>query len=223
MEIGLITLAIILATLLGWLLKQSLNTQPWVAEEVSDTAHHGPLGGSDNTKLIGLMALLAVVTSFFALIMSAYSLRMEVGDWVPMTEPQLLWMNTLMLMVASGVFQWTRNAAVNGQESRLKPGLLITGVLTLGFVLGQFVAWQQLQNSGQFITSNPSNAFFYFMTGAHAVHILGGLYVWGRATIKVVLGSGEATDIRRSIELCTIYWHFLLLVWLILFGLLLST
>jgi cytochrome c oxidase subunit 3 len=223
MEIGLITLAIILATLLGWLLKQSLNTQPWVAEEVSDTAHHGPLGGSDNTKLIALMALLAVVTSFFALIMSAYSLRMEVGDWVPMTEPQLLWMNTLMLMVASGVFQWTRNAAVNGQEGKLKPGLLITGVLTLGFVLGQFVAWQQLQNSGQFITSNPSNAFFYFMTGAHAVHILGGLYVWGRATIKVVLGTGEAADIRRSIELCTIYWHFLLLVWLILFGLLLST
>jgi len=63
MEIGLITLAIILATLLGWLLKQTFNTQPWVAEEVSDTAHHGPLGGSDNTKLIALMALLAVDSS----------------------------------------------------------------------------------------------------------------------------------------------------------------
>jgi len=223
MEIGLITLAIILATLLGWLLKQSFNTQPWVAEQVSDTAHHGPFGGGSNTKLIALTAFLAVVTSFFALIMSAYSLRMELGDWVPMTEPQLLWTNTLMLVVASGVFQWTRNAAVKGQEGRLKPGLLITGVLTLGFVLGQFIAWQQLQNSGQFITNNPSNAFFYFLTGAHAVHILGGLYVWGRATLKVVLGTGETSAIRRSIELCTIYWHFLLLVWLILFGLLLST
>jgi cytochrome c oxidase subunit 3 len=128
-----------------------------------------------------------------------------------------------MLMVASGVFQWTRNAAISGQDGKLRPGLLITGVLTMGFVIGQFVAWQQLQNSGQFISSNPSNAFFYFLTGAHAVHILGGLYVWGRATVKVVLGTGEATAIRRSIELCTIYWHFLLLVWLILFGLLLST
>jgi cytochrome c oxidase subunit 3 len=223
MEIGLITLAIILATLLGWLLKQSFNTQPWVAEQVSDTAHHGPFGDSSNTKLIGLTTLLAVVTSFFALILSAYALRMELDDWVPMTEPQLLWMNTLMLIVASGVFQWTRNAAVNGQQGRLQPGLLITGVLTLGFVLGQYVAWQQLQSSGQFITSNPSNAFFYFLTGAHAVHIVGGLYVWARATIKVVLGTGEAVAIRRSIELCTIYWHFLLVVWLVLFGLLLST
>jgi cytochrome c oxidase subunit 3 len=223
MEIGLITLAIILVTSLGWLLKQSFNTQPWVQEDLGDTAHHGPLGDSSNTKLIALMTLLAVVTSFFALIMSAYSLRMELGDWVPLTEPQLLWTNTLMLIVASGVFQWTRNAAVKGQEGRLQPGLIITGVLTMGFVLGQFVAWQQLQNSGQFITTNPSNAFFYFLTGAHAIHILGGLYVWGRATSKVVLGTGEATAIRRSIELCTIYWHFLLFVWLILFGLLLST
>lgn len=223
MEIGLITLAIILATLLGWLLKQSFNTQPWVAEQVSDTAHHGPFGGVDNTKLIALMTFLAVVTSFFALIFSAYALRMDLGDWVPMTEPQLLWVNTGLLILASAVFQWTRNGAVNEKTSRLLPGLLLTGVLTLAFVLGQYIAWQQLQNAGQYLSSNPSNAFFYLLTGVHAAHIIGGLYVWARATLKVVLGKGAAEDIRRSIELCTIYWHFLLVVWLILFGLLLST
>lgn len=224
MTIALVFLGIILATLLGWLVRQTINTTPWEMETVSDTAHHGPLGGTtDKSKLIALVTFLAVASSFFALILSAYALRMEIGDWVPLTEPQLLWINTVMLIVASIVFQWTRNASVNDQQSRLKPGLLITGVLTLGFVLGQFVAWQQLQNSGQLVSSNPSNAFFYFLTGAHAVHILGGLYVWARATLRVVLGTGSAEGIRRSIELCTIYWHFLLLVWLVLFGLLLST
>ncbi|MBT5861334.1 MAG: cytochrome oxidase subunit III [Gammaproteobacteria bacterium] len=224
MTIALVFLGIILATLLGWLVKQTINTTPWEMEAASDTAHHGPLGGTtDKSKLIALVTFLAVASSFFALILSAYALRMELGDWVPLTEPQLLWMNTVMLIVASIVFQWTRNASVNDQQSRLKPGLMITGVLTLGFVLGQFVAWQQLQNSGQLVSSNPSNAFFYFLTGAHAVHILGGLYVWARATLRVVLGTGSAEGIRRSIELCTIYWHFLLIVWLVLFGLLLST
>jgi cytochrome c oxidase subunit 3 len=222
-EIGLITLAIMLAALLGWLLKQSFNTQPWVAEEVSATAHHGPLGDSGNTRLIALMTLLAVVTSFFALILSAYSLRMELGDWVPMTEPRLLWTNTAMLILASIAFQWTRNGAVKGRASRLKPGLIAAGLLTTGFIAGQFIAWQQLQADGQFVTNNPSNAFFYFLTGAHAIHILGGMYVWARATTRVLLGRAEGSAIRRSIELCTIYWHFLLLVWLILFGLLLST
>ncbi|MGB5630694.1 MAG: cytochrome c oxidase subunit 3 [Woeseiaceae bacterium] len=223
MEIGLIALAIILATLLGWLLKQSFNTQPWVADEVSATAHYGPLGDGSNTRLIALMTLLAVVTSFFALIVSAYALRMELGDWVPMTEPQLLWTNTVMLILASVALQWTRNGAVKGQASRLKPGLIATGLLTTAFVVGQFVAWQQLRADGQFVTVNPSNAFFYFLTGAHAVHILGGMYVWARATTRVLLGKAEGSAIRRSIELCTIYWHFLLVVWLILFGLLLST
>jgi cytochrome c oxidase subunit 3 len=221
MTIALGFLAIILATLLGWLLKQSFNTQPWVADVVSETAHQGPLG--TNSRLIALLTLLAVVSSFFALILSAYALRMELGDWVPLSEPQLLWINTVMLILASIVFQWTRNAAVNGQRSRLTPGLLLTGLLTTSFVIGQLVAWQQLQASGQFITSNPANAFFYFLTGAHAVHILGGMYVWARATGRVVLGKGDQPSIARSIELCAIYWHFLLLVWLVLFGLLLST
>jgi len=221
MTIALLFLALILATLLGWLLKQSFNTQPWVAETVSETAHEGPLG--TNARLIGLLTLLAVVTSFFALILSAYSLRMELGDWVPLSEPQLLWTNTAMLVLASIVFQWTRNAAVKAQVARLAPGLILTGILTGAFIVGQLMAWQQLQASGQFITNNPANAFFYFLTGAHAVHIAGGLYVWMRATTKVVLGKGDDAAITRSIELCAIYWHFLLLVWLILFGLLLST
>jgi len=221
MTIALGFLAVILATLLGWLLKQSFNTQPWVAEVVGETAHQGPLG--TNTRLIALLALLAVISSFFALILSAYALRMELGDWVPLTEPQLLWTNTAMLILASIVFQWTRNAAVKDQQSRLAPGLLLTGLLTTAFVVGQLIAWQQLQLSGQFITSNPANAFFYFLTGAHAVHIIGGMYVWARATAGVVLGKRDAPAIARSIELCAIYWHFLLLVWLVLFGLLLST
>jgi cytochrome c oxidase subunit 3 len=221
MTIALVFLALILASLLGWLLKQSFNTQPWVPDTVGETANRGPLG--TNTRLIGLLGLLAVVSSFFALILSAYALRMELGDWVPLSEPQLLWTNTGMLILASIVFQWTRNAAVVGRTKRLLPGLLLTGLLTAGFVIGQLIAWQQLNGAGQLITSNPANAFFYFLTGAHAVHILGGLYVWARATGRVLLGNASDPAITRSVELCTIYWHFLLLVWLVLFGLLLST
>ena len=223
MTIALGFLAIILATLLGWLLKQTINTTPWVTETVSDAANQGPLGPDAGVKLIALLGLLAVVTSFFALILSAYALRMELGDWVPMSEPQLLWTNTVVLILASAAFQWTRNAAKREEFQKLRPGLLLTGALTMAFVVGQFVAWQQLQNAGQLITSNPSNAFFYFLTGAHALHILGGLYVWARATVKVFSDDADHSRVARSIELCTIYWHYLLLVWLILFGLMLST
>ncbi len=220
MAIVLIFVAGIMATLLGWLLKQSFNTQPWIAEVVDETAHHGPLGAT--SKMIALVTFLAVATSLFALMVSAYSLRMALGDWYPLHEPRLLWINTGTLLLASLAFQLTRNAAVAGRTSRLRPGLLITGVLTIAFLAGQYVAWQQLNAAGQYVSSNPANSFFYLLTGVHALHILGGLYVWARATARVMSGA-DAESVKESIELCTVYWHFLLLVWLGLFGLLLAT
>lgn len=220
MEFILVILAIILATFLGWLLKQSFNTQPWVAEVVDDTANQAPLGA--NAKSVALTVLLAVITSFFALIMSAYSERMQLGDWAPLTEPQMLWINTAVLVVASLAFQWTRNAAIDNRQGALLPGMLITGALTIAFLVGQLIAWRQLYASGEHITSSPANGFFFFLTGAHALHILGGMYVWGRATLRILTGRNVET-VGRSIELCTVYWHFLLVVWLVMFGLLLST
>ena len=100
-----------------------------------------------NSKLIALTG--AARGSFrrsFALILSAYALRMELGDWVPMTEPQLLWAEHRHAGPGERGVQWTRNAAVNGRTARLLSRLmLLTGLLTAGFVIGQFVAWQQLE------------------------------------------------------------------------------
>ncbi len=220
MEIGLIILAIMLATLLGWLLKQSFNTQPWVAEAVEESAYQAPFNA--RPKLVALVTFLAVASSFFALILSAYALRMELGDWIPMTEPRLLWANTVILILASAAFQWTRNQAVRGDAARIRSGLLVTGALTIAFLVGQVVAWRQLYAAGQTLTLNPSNAFFYLLTAVHGLHILGGMYVWLRATARA-FGGREADAVKQSVELCTIYWHFLLLVWLVLFGFMLAT
>lgn len=220
MEFGLIVLALMLATLLGWLLKQSFNTQPWVAETVEESAYQAPFNA--RPKLVALTTFLAVATSFFALILSAYALRMDLGDWVPLSEPQLLWVNTGVLVLASVAFQWTRNHAVAGRSQMIGPGLVVTGLLTLGFLAGQLVVWQQLNASGQYLTSNPANAFFYLLTAVHGLHILGGMYVWARATIRN-FGGHDAAAVQHSVELCAIYWHFLLLVWLVVFGFMLST
>jgi len=217
-EIGLIFLAIMLASLIGWLLKQTINTQPWVAEGVDEASYQAPYNA--RPKTVALATLLAVITSFFALIVSAYSLRMELGDWVPLTEPQLLWTNTAVLVLASIAFQWTRSAARSANEQRVKTGLVITGMLTTAFLIGQYIAWLQLSAAGHLVTTNPADAFFYLLTGIHALHILGGMYVWARATKRAFAGSDS---VEESIQLCAVYWHFLLVVWLVLFGLMLST
>ena len=220
MYITLIMLGIIMATVITWLLRQTLNTQPWVSSPIDDAATGASLDG--NTKAIGLATFLAVAGSIFALFISAYTIRMEEPDWRPVTEPVLLWANSAILVLASIAYHWTRNAAVKGINERLKPGLVASGALTIAFLVGQLVAWQQMNAAGYYLDTNPANAFFYVLTAVHGVHMLGGLWVWARSTMKVWTGA-DADSVRLSIELCTVYWHFLLLVWIVLFGMLLST
>ena len=220
MTVTLIFLAVIMITVIVWLLRQTLNVQPWVSDPAADAVSGTSLPA--HTKTIGLTAFLAVATSLFALFVSAYTLRMQMVDWRPLPEPDLLWINTGFLVLASVAYQWTRGQAIKGHDPAVKAGLLTSGILSMLFLGGQFVAWQQLNGAGYYLSSNPANAFFYRLTAVHGIHLLGGLFVWARSTLKV-WGGGEADTVRLSIELCTVYWHFLLLVWVVLFGLLLST
>ena len=61
------------------------------------------------------------------------------------------------------------------------------------------------------------------LTGLHGLHLLGGLCVWGWTMARMSGGRVAVGAVRLSIELCTVYWHFLLVIWLVLFGLLLIT
>jgi cytochrome c oxidase subunit 3 len=220
MTVSLVLLAVIMFIVIGWLLRQTLNTQPWVPRSTDDAVS----GTSIDTpvKTFGLVSFLAVATSLFALFISAYAMRMHMGDWRPVGEPKLLWVNSAFLVLASIVYQWTRNAAGHGQTARLAPGLAVAGLFTFLFLGGQLVAWMQLNASGHYMTSNPASAFFYVLTAVHGLHLLGGLWVWARSTIKVFAGAA-ADSVRLSIELCAVYWHYLLVVWAVLFGLLLAT
>jgi len=209
-----------MATVIGWLLKQSMSVLPWVSDPVADAVSGTSL--PTHTKTVGLTTFLAVATSLFALFVSAYTLRMKMVDWRPLTEPDVLWVNTALLILASIAYHWTRNQAVKGNLPGLKLGLAASGILSIMFLAGQFSAWNELNGAGFYLSNNPANAFFFLLTAVHGIHLLGGLYVWGRSTISAWKG-GDAAALRLSVELCTVYWHFLLLVWVVLFALLLST
>ena len=221
MTITLIFLAGLMGLVVWWLVKQTINVKPWVADgALAEDVYPHVL--SQPKEKTGLWVFLAVVTSVFCLFISAYAMRMKLGDWRPLPEPDLLWLNTGVLVLSSVALQWARLAAKRGRIDSVRLGLHATGVLTLAFMAGQLLAWQQLYELGFFLTSNPANAFFYLITGLHGLHLLGGLVAWGRTTARVWRGS-DATQVRLSVELCAVYWHFLLIVWLVLFGLMLST
>ena len=95
MTITLIFLALLMAAVLWWLFRQSVNTEPWIAHAGAQDVHPGVL---DRPAVkTALIVFLAVATSLFALFISAYAMRMHVGDWTALHEPLLLWVNTGVL------------------------------------------------------------------------------------------------------------------------------
>jgi cytochrome c oxidase subunit 3 len=209
----------VIAVIAGWWLSQQrLTAKPWL-EEGSVDRFPGTEAMTWPAAKIGLGVFLAVAGSLFALFVSAYSMRMGMVDWRTLPVPSLLWFNTGVLVVSSVALQWAYVAARRDDMENVFIGLCAGGTSAIAFLVGQLLAWQQLRSAGYFVASNPANSFFYMITAAHGLHLIGGLVALGRTTAKAWRGV-EMVQMRLSVELCTIYWHFLLLVWLVLLGLL---
>jgi cytochrome c oxidase subunit 3 len=210
-----------MAIVVWWLVRQTLNVKPWMERSPSEIAEGDGALSLPPIK-VGLGVFLAVATSLFALAISAYFMRRLGEDWSALTVPKVLWLNTVLLVLSSVAMERTRAAAQWGQVDGVRTGLIAAGAASFLFLAGQLWAWQQLNALGYFAAGNPANAFFYLLTALHGLHLLGGLWVWGRTTARVWRGADVAA-VRLSVELCTVYWHYLLLIWLVLFALLLST
>jgi cytochrome c oxidase subunit 3 len=213
--------AIVVALLVGiavWFaIASRLTAKPWDSRD-----RGGDIGAIRfSPARIGLFVFMAVVTSLFALFLSAYSMRMHHGvGWCHLTMPRIAWFNTLVLVGASVAMQLASNAVTDGRRRYAQGALIGAGALSIGFLAGQVATWQAIGPTLYYVHGSPAIAFFYVLTVVHGLHLLGGLYVLGRAAHRFA-GGAELIDLRQSLALCATYWHFLLLVWLAVFGVLL--
>jgi cytochrome c oxidase subunit 3 len=219
--------ALLAGVILWCILVMKFRAKPWELQLSAPGATAGKSFGVPPAK-VGLWVFLAVITSLFALFISAYYMRMghghgEVHDWHGLSESGVLWFNSALLLAGSVFMQQARVSAARSQADRAKNSLLLGGLFTLAFLGGQFYAWTELRQSVQFSPANPAIAFFYLLTAVHGLHLIGGLVVWVRTLMKMRVVRTELVNVYLSIELCTVYWHYLLLVWLALFALLLSS
>jgi cytochrome c oxidase subunit 3 len=222
-------IAMLTAITVWWLLIQRLKDKPWMKQGVVPTSQETL---TSSAPKVGLWVFLAVVSSLFGLFASAYMMRVGghggLATWQPLDEPNVLWINTLVLVLASGAMQIARNRIDADDLAGGRSYFLAAGVLTIVFLVGQMFAWQQARAGGNFGPGSPAYAFFVLLTAIHGLHLVGGLWVLGRTTTRLFKGI-DANDVvarsgaRMSVQLCTTYWHWLLLIWLGVFALLLST
>jgi len=201
---------------------QLLTQKPWEPSQAKlDDLHSGETLSLSKGKL-GLRFIMIVSTIFFCLFIVTYADRMIYPDWQKMPEPILLWLNTITLMVTSIVFISAQTASKRKSFNIVKKRFFIIGGLSLVFLFGQLLVWQEMIKLGYFVSTNPANAYFYLFTTLHGLHLIGGLIYWNITLRKIIKPYEiEIKKVQQSVELCAIYWHFLFIVWLVLFGLML--
>jgi cytochrome c oxidase subunit 3 len=190
-----------------------------------DDGDDGPFGSDGDgraagrppaTATIGVWLFIGAIVILFASFTSTIVVRRAEADWRLGPMPALLWLNTAALLASSAALEWARAGGRRGSLGRFRTGLAGAAVLGAAFLGGQWAAWQRLMAGGVSMASGPHSAFFYLLTGAHAVHVAGGvgalLYAWWRAQRAARPEGAEAVAAPVAI-----YWHFVDALWLYVF------
>ena len=174
----------------------------------------------NNAKKQLLWIGMGSILMFFGGLTSAYIVRKPEGNWLEFVLPEYFTFSTGIIVLSSIVLFFVKGQLrKNNSAFQLVLSVLLLGLL---FTFFQFKGWQQLIAQGVYLTgegSNASGSFLYVLTLAHLVHLFGGLIALLYVTIQ---SKKKVFTIENSlaIDLTSLYWHFLALLWLFVFALL---
>jgi cytochrome c oxidase subunit 3 len=174
-------------------------------------------------KKFALWLFIVSIVMIFAAMSSAYLVRQAEGNWLEYEMPSIFWINSAILIASSLTMQWAYVSAKRDNLGMIKVAMIITTILGLGFLVGQWYSWVALVDMKVFFAgsySNPSGSFLYVITGLHAFHLITGIVY-----LMIILGASFQYKIHSKsmvrMEMCATYWHFLDILWLYLFAFLL--
>src|SRR5688572_13602674 len=170
-----------------------------------------------NRYRIGMWVALASVTMMFTSLSSAYIVRANSSnDWASLPMPRVLIVSTLLILASSVTLELARRKLKASLTKAYTQWVVVTVILGIGFLASQLYAWQQLKSWGLYLSSNPHSSFFYLLTGAHAVHLAGGLlglsFLWLRSQRIRNEATADALITKKrqaSADAVSIYWHFM--------------
>jgi len=163
---------------------------------------------------IGIVSILM----FFMALASAFLVRKGTGEWVPVHIPRLLWLNTAILLASSATLEMARKRLAHSDVNGFRNLWRVTTALGVLFLVGQVAAWRILAGQGIYLATNPASSFFYIFTGAHALHLVGGVC----ALLYVAWRKQDESHVSLGVvaEVTSYYWHFMDALWLFLLALL---
>ena len=197
----------------------TLTEKPWEANQAAiDSKHSGQTFNISNQMSV-VIIIFGISSVLFSLIFTGYLYSLPPGqDTTFILKTNMLWINTLVLILVTYFFDKIRRDFNNNLTSNIKKNLIIVGALSYLFLILQLILWYQLMIDGNYVSTNTYFSSFYFFTALHGIHLLGGLFFWGKVTSKIFkLDERDYKKEERSITALSVYWLFLFIVWFVFF------
>ena len=170
------------------------------------------------TSYFGMLIALGSFSMLFIALLASYGiLRVRSGIWMSNTIETmpltLAWVNTIVILISSITLFMASKA--NERENKIVTlnQIYTTIIIGLVFLSLQIILWNVLINDGFTITSHQAGSVFYMLSGLHGLHILGGLIslIWLIFKIRV------NNLILKPMRLVSMFWHYLTLIWIVIF------
>jgi cytochrome c oxidase subunit III len=175
------------------------------------------------TGRMGMKVLVLALSMLFGASLIGYMVvRLRAPAWPPPGMPRLpdaLWLSTAIIVISSFTMHSAVRAARHDRQASLRTAMLLTTFLGMLFLLSQTVNWFSLAAASLTAGTNLYGFTFYVLTGLHAAHVIGGVIPLTVVTVRSWQGRYSAA-FHPGVEYCAIYWHFLAVVWVVMFTLL---
>ena len=197
----------------------TLAEKPWEKEQSAIDSYHSGKTFNLSKQTSAVIVIFGVSTVLFSLILTGYLYSIpDEQDTRFLFKPKLLWINTIVLFFVTYFFSRITKDLKKNNTTKIKKNLILVGVLSYLFLFGQIFFWYQLMQDDKFVYTYSYFSSFYIFTALHGLHLLGGLFFWGKVCSKTLkLKENEIISQSKSISALSLYWMFLLIVWLIFF------
>jgi heme/copper-type cytochrome/quinol oxidase subunit 3 len=175
-----------------------------------------------NNARLGVMLFIGAEGMFFSGLLSAFLVfRTGSAVWPPPFQPRLpiivTAVNTCILLWSSYTMHRALRAIRRGNIQGLTDWLIVTALLGLIFLSVQGYEWVRLLQFGLTLSSSVYGATFYTLIGCHAVHVFGAV-IWLLIILAMAKKQRFGPGQFVGVQVCGIYWYFVVALWPILFG-----
>ncbi|MBK8081893.1 MAG: cytochrome c oxidase subunit 3 [Saprospiraceae bacterium] len=171
-----------------------------------------------DAQKFALYAAMASISMMFAAFLSAYIVKQASGNWLEFSLPSTFYLSTVLVLLISAVLHKTKSF-INTLESGLyKSGIVVALVLSILFIISQYTSWNTLVERGVDLKGNVSGSFLYLITGIHVLHVIGGVVALIiSAVYAFIFPIHTHPEKGQKFDLVVNYWHFVDVLWIVLF------